>query len=430
MQIHSYGNISTDEESFAYEEDDRLVRIKPMLVVVFISMLILTCTLPIIYHNISTIMTPRGDYKLKPYLQFWAAHFFILGFGIMLCARHKSQYFFVPLILVVGTVGSSIRLIMWAVNKLNLGYEEPHKLNTPTHCCTGKLKTHCHFILTFVSAVITSFFFAFLIICAPSLLLVYSVYPARTLIRLPFILSAILYINSTIALLIYYVEKCVFKLKNNLRPQQYHESLHKTADLSKLLAVVAPLGVFGLLIALLLIVSVLSELTFSHSEGFEDDQLGSFIALLPTFLVFFGSLYKKDLFFVDQENEDIESKTEKEYLNLMLKTGKDSLSAIEKIEQEILMQLQRIKFKGEEEGDDERPPGEGGRPSHEGDRPPGATSEDGSRLTEDKRKSKDDTCKDRLKHEVRQPQLSTDKKSEGNESMSLSSTQSTYGSIQ
>ncbi len=188
------------------------------------------------------------------------------------------------------------------------------ELNTPTHCCTGRCKKCCHPILTFISMLIIAFFLACLSVIIPKVTFVYFLYPTRTLARLPFLITAFIYINSTIALLIFYFENalyvCIEKRgwfgagysKKNIE-KEYHMS-HYDLTTSKCMGIFATIGILFLLMYVVLAAIVLGGLAFTHSNNFKDNQLETLIGLLPSLFLLLGSLHKRDLFIVDQEDEN------------------------------------------------------------------------------------------------------------------------------
>ncbi len=178
------------------------------------------------------------------------------------------------------------------------------ELNTPTHCCTGISKMCCHTTLTIISASTVAFFLACLNVIIPKVTFVYYLYPTRTLARLPFLITAFIYINSTIALLIFYIENAVYIAIRNIDREEskYHMSHY---DLTlRLVVILAPCPIFFVLMYVVLVVIVIGGLAFTHSNNFKDNQLETLIALLPSLFLLLGSLHKRDLFFMDRKEEN------------------------------------------------------------------------------------------------------------------------------
>ena len=80
--------------------------------------------------------------------------------------------------------------------------------------CKFFCKCKCYnYTVLFISLyILYTFTFLFLYI-APTIILIFYLYPVHTIIRLPFILNSILYTNSVLALLIYQCERCCYRCK-------------------------------------------------------------------------------------------------------------------------------------------------------------------------------------------------------------------------
>ncbi len=88
-------------------------------------------------------------------------------------------------------------------------------------------------------------------------------------------------------------------------------------------------------------VVILSDLAFDHSNNFKDNQLQTLIALLPTFILFFGSLYRRDLFIADHKDE-IEAKSEKEFLHEILQESRKEKEFLHGILQDLENRFHRV----------------------------------------------------------------------------------------
>ncbi len=167
------------------------------------------------------------------------------------------------------------------------------------------------------------FFILFVITTAPTIILVYYVYPTRTLVRLPFIISAIIYINSLAALLLFQCERAFYinlkcysgdgddgnhdgedgkdyeydyavKKEDKYHKRFYYKKIRNKSRQHRYFYYIIPFITFPLLVILIMGVAILSDLTFRHSNNFKN-ELQTLIVVLPTFLLYFGSLYRRDL---------------------------------------------------------------------------------------------------------------------------------------
>ena len=173
----------------------------------------------------------------------------------------------------------------------------------------------------------------------------YYLYPAHTLIRMPFIINSILYTNSLLALLLFQCERlcfilvkfiserlnCIRCIKNE-DDKFYDEYYNKIFKPSKeyagcscfksvgplLTYYIQPLLTCGVLIILVMFIWVLSDLFRLHQDHFTDkNQVEALILLVPTLLLLFGSWLKLDVFF------DIEEpKSKRELLHEILEEMK------------------------------------------------------------------------------------------------------------
>lgn len=121
----------------------------------------------------------------------------------------------------VTYVGLGVGLVapLGAVQILGIAHYE---LDTPTQCCRG---SHyfllCHYLMIQLSSIILSMFLSLFIFSIPTIILVYYLNPTGTLLHLPLIINAALYMNSLLALLLYQCERCFYPcLKEEVEKQQ------------------------------------------------------------------------------------------------------------------------------------------------------------------------------------------------------------------
>ncbi len=297
------------------------------------------------------------EHTPKLYFQFWSFQFFILGYGVYFMHQNHVQDLARIMIILIALLGSST-----LIGTIYLCCYDIYSVNTPTHCCTGPIRKCCHYILEFISMVSCFSLILFIVVVAPTIILVYFLYPTRTLVRLPFIISAIIYINSLAALLLFQCERAFYswsdddnhdgdddnhddevndfkyddavKKESKYHKRFYYKKIINNSKLYKCFYTIVPIIIFILLVILIVGVVILSELAFDHSNNFKDNQLQTLIALLPTFLLFFGSLYRRDLFIVDHKDE-IEAKSEKEFLHELLQESRKEKEFLHEILQDL-----------------------------------------------------------------------------------------------
>ena len=128
------------------------------------------------------------------------------------------------------------------------------------------------------------------------------------------------------------------------KEDKYHKRFYKIGNkfsFHLILYVIIPFITFFLLVVLIMGVVILSDLAFDHSNNFKDNQLQTLIALLPTFILFFGSLYRRDLFIADHKDE-IEAKSEKEFLHEILQESRKEKEFLHGILQDLENRFHRV----------------------------------------------------------------------------------------
>ncbi len=339
-----YANSSNyDDKSYANQEPDYIIFSAVLIIIILAAVLIIIGFF--IWSPIMESLRSTKKHTPKLYYQFWPFQFFILGYGAYFMYKNYDRATVIVMMAMMG-LGLGIILIIICVSymcTINM-----YITNTPTHCCTGKFKKCCHHTLESLSMVCCFSFILFVITAAPTIILVYYVYPTRTLVRLPFIISAIIYINSLAALLLFQCERALYTCRlcvddddkddnpddkdddyDVKKEDKYHKRFYKIGNkfsFHLILYVIIPFITFFLLVVLIMGVVILSGLAFNHSNNFKDNQLQTLIALLPSFILFFGSLYRRDLFITDHTDE-IEAKSEKEFLHEILQELKKEKSS-------------------------------------------------------------------------------------------------------
>ena len=283
--------------------------------------------------------------KPKAYYQFWATHVVILA---LLIYTLKSVQMKVTVSLGI-IFGFYVALVLGAFLYLFAG----DKFNTPTQCCICHrfCKKGCSIVVTMTSLFMITLFVSLCIVILPTVIFIYYLYPANTLIRMPFIINSILYVNSLLALLLFqcerlscvitkllYCNKCT-KNEDEKFYDEYYNKVFKKGSYSGwnilrygkerigslLTYLVQPVLTFGILTILVEFIEVLSDLFRLNQDHFDDkDQVETLILLVPTMLLLFGSWWKLDIFF------DIEEpRSKKELLHEILEEMKKRKLAIE-----------------------------------------------------------------------------------------------------
>ena len=272
---------------------------------------------------------PTASKKPKAYYQFWAAHVIILALLIYTLKSVNLKITFY-----IGFIFGLYALMSILTFLYIFGGD---KFNTPTHfyTCNWLWKKICSILITIASLFMVTVFISLCIIALPTVIFIYYLYPAHTLIRLPFIINSILYINSLLALLLFQCERicytiskrfwyrCKNKFCNKSEDEEFYDMYYKEIyeaeswkkGIGPLLTYYAqPLLTSGVLTILVLFVRVLADLFRLHHDHFTDkNQVETLILLVPTLLLLFGSWWKLDVFF------DIkEPKSKKELLHEIL----------------------------------------------------------------------------------------------------------------
>ena len=302
-----------------------------------------------IYSQARTLTESTKKGKPKAYFQFWGFHLpAIILVVYMAKCNFEAFYFFEGFICIVVVVAHVIGFQWFDVE-------------TPTHCCRCSW-CFCifHSILLEMSVTLIALFAMYFIFSIPTIILVYYLYPTRTLIRLPLIINAVLYTSSLPALLLFQCERCCHpctrhcvakKLhgKNgcliccksrasrcalvdgepipleeratnhdNYYATEYENIRKKNNRLACVTYVCHPIATLLVLIIFIFFVITISELLDLHRQS-SDSNFKLILTLVPSLVLLFGSWYKLDVFF-DIEKE----KSKKELLEEILQEIKES----------------------------------------------------------------------------------------------------------
>ena len=164
-----------------------------------------------VYSRAKVVTQSKGSRKPKAYFQFWAFHVFAINFMILTVTQNinEIQYRLLAILIWVAISGTVIGIV--SLTKFDI--------ETPTHfcrCCHGF--SHC--IVLWMSLCTSLLFISFVLFSIPTIILVYYLYPARTLLRLPLLTNAVLYINSLLALLLFQCERLFYPCVRNSKPQR------------------------------------------------------------------------------------------------------------------------------------------------------------------------------------------------------------------
>ena len=311
-----------------------------------------------VYSQAKVVTQSKGSRKPKAYFQFWAFQVFATSFVIYTIIQNYDEYEYES-----NNVLSLVMLIWAAVSGFGIGFFSLTKfdIETPTYFCRY-YHGCCHGIVLWMSLCTSLLFISFALFSIPTIILVYYLYPARTLLRLPLLTNAVLYINSLLALLLFQCERlfypCVKKVKpkrmqrtcdedkdenclikrfcGNLRGafRLYHH--HEDSPLeqraishnkfyssyySELLTKKYCLrfaylcGTMIILAILILFVIIINDLTDLQLSSVKDLNINLLLTLAPTLLLLFVSWYKFDIFY---DLKDEEEKSKKEILQEIL----------------------------------------------------------------------------------------------------------------
>ena len=173
-------------------------------------------TLTIVYSLAEKQVEPSNGQKPKTYFQFWAFHVSVIGFGAYFAVRN---FFFNSNGNAYETLRISNAILLFHVTFGLVYYGACFPLlhgvrsldiETPTQCCRCCCQRCSHYTTLVVSVFIMSFFINFFINFAPTLIIIYFLYPTRTLIRIPLYINSIFYINSLLALLLFQCERIFY----------------------------------------------------------------------------------------------------------------------------------------------------------------------------------------------------------------------------
>ena len=326
------------------------------LEIVFFASFLSIGVLVIVYSQAKVVTQSKSSRKPKAYFQFWAFQVFATSFVLYTVSQnsHIEKYIIVAITLTPIAYGTTYGVLV--LTKFDI--------ETPTHfckCCQG----YCHFIVLWMSLCSSLLIITVVLFSIPTIILVYYLYPARTLLRLPLLTNAVLYINSLLALLLFQCERLCFlcakkyKLKtktchddercrifslrinvcyricksredyvwyicrnitriedqlleeralthNEFYRSFYNEELKKNY-LKVVTYICSPFGTVIIIIILILLVIIIHDLTDLHISSVKDLNLNLLLTLAPTLLLFV-SLYKFDIFH-DLKDEE-ESKKE------------------------------------------------------------------------------------------------------------------------
>ena len=321
----SYANYSAD--SYAYLGDQLLASITTEMIIIIVSLAGLPVVLsvyflPCAHVSLLNAIKSTPKYKPKIYFHYWGSQLIILSFGLYLvCTNRYSSVNYYAIMMPVYAVFGFVILLCFLRRSGCHFHGETH---TPAQCCTGKCKRVWSFLFLALSVSGLSILFGIIIYIAPNIILVYYLYPIRTLTRLPFIITAFTYINSLVALLVFYLERSCYMCwgKYTIEEEEqaiYHRNFYnKNLDglkdsLKKTTVVCMPVGVLYLLIILILLLRVLADLIFKQTSS--TDQLQAILTLVPGLILLFGSWYRRDLLFYDYKDEH---KTKKDILKEIL----------------------------------------------------------------------------------------------------------------
>ena len=329
---------------------------KPVIIVAcviasFISIVVLITTYSVAKAKIES----DGHKKPKKYFQFWAAHFFIILFFTTIGFGDNdstiTQNYFIIIFWTMGWCSISSMLILYSSPAL-------FDLNTPIYCCCRRWIKSCHCIILLFSTSTIVFFTTYFVALLPNIIFVYYLYPTRTLLRLPLLINSVLYINTLMAILIFQCERLLFPCAKKCgQPNKYcclnmekasiwrlcfcvnrnenyctkfyerlinhpelplqqriqnHDTYYSAyytdaQDRKKSVLLwctyfIHPVAVLFLLVLLIFFIKIISDLIAFHLNSNLDNPLELLLTLVPTLLLLFGSWYKLDLFYVEEED--------------------------------------------------------------------------------------------------------------------------------
>ena len=302
-------------------------------IAIFLSFVVLVT----IHSQVTTVTKKR---KPKAYFQCLGFHLFslvLLSYTLHLNNVSLNS----PLAFTSGLMVGAVINLLWS------------DVETPTHCCRS---SQCFCMLMFMSVCLLFAFTAYFIFSIPTIILVYYLYPTRTLLRLPLIINAVLYINSLLALLLFQCERCCFPFVflRHVKVQSFTGYIvhsFMSCRHTHILPLTVPIGlrklwtlIWGLtnaesipfeervtnldyyvsekkscvtyfchsiatlfvLISSIYLLSIISELLDLYSQS-SNSNLNLLLILVPSLVLLFGSWYKFDVFF-DIEKEKLMQK--------------------------------------------------------------------------------------------------------------------------
>ena len=174
--------------------------------------------LGIIYSRAKVVTQSKSSRKPKAYFQFWAFNVFTTSFVIYTTIQNydESTSFMTFSILIWVAICTVILSIGTARRVSSTEAETTLDIETPTHFC--RCCNDCfHYIVFRMSLCSSQSLICFVLFSIPTIILVYYLYPARTLLRLPLLANAIFYINSLLALLLFQCELLCSLCENKVK---------------------------------------------------------------------------------------------------------------------------------------------------------------------------------------------------------------------
>ena len=163
--------------------------------------------LPFVYSRAKVVTQSKSSRKPKAYFQFWAFHVFAIVLVMYTIGKNFERgNIILAMLIVVAFFGTILGLLSPSLD-----------IETPTHCCRC-CHSFSHGIVLWIAVCTSLLIISFALFTIPTIMFVYYLYPARTLLRLPLLTNAVLYINSLLALLLFQCERLFYpcmKKKNN-----------------------------------------------------------------------------------------------------------------------------------------------------------------------------------------------------------------------
>ena len=271
----------------------------------------------VIYSRAELYTKSEGNKKPQAYFQFWAFHIFYLSFLIYTVYEN-----------VIHNEDQGVNNVIWTM--LGWGALFPMvcswiiviccDIETPTHCCRyccGKYYCICHYSVLCISMSTFTLFMIFSALTIPTLVFIHYLYPARTLARLPLIVSAILYINTLLSYLIFQCERLCFlghkfcvwckgesddEDDDQEVPKQIenHDGYYASETKDKKLMVIISFFVLPLFnmftIAVLVIFLKMTNKLAILNRNTDDENFKLLLSLIPTVLLLVGFWAKSDEF--------------------------------------------------------------------------------------------------------------------------------------